>query len=462
MNFASLLFAAFLPVVLAIDLGVRRHAPLRTLWRLLASYAFYAAWDWRFLGLILTSTLVDYVAARRIEAARASQRGARRWLLLSVGVNLGILVACKYAGFFAEGFADLAGAVGWQVGTPTLQVLLPVGVSFYTFQTIGYTVDVYRGDVAAERSLPTFALFVAWFPQLVAGPIERAGRLLPQIHTPRAVTWQAVHRAVCLIAVGLFKKVVLADNIAYVVNRVFEAGDPARGDVLIGVYAFAIQIYCDFSGYTDIARGTSKLFGVELMQNFDRPYLASSPRAFWQRWHISLSTWFRDYVYIPLGGGRTHAVRNVLVVFALAGLWHGAAWTFLAWGLFHGLWLLAWRAAGGDTAHGRDGWRTPLGILITFHGVCFGWLLFRAASLTDAWRLLTSNGASVLGDVEWRIVLGCAGMCVLAAVLRTRSTRRDWIFGLPFPVRVGAYLVLWFGIVLYGVVRASPFVYFQF
>lgn len=461
MNFASFLFAGFLPLVLLVDLIVRRRRGLRTTCRLLASYAFYAAWDWRFLGLILASTVVDYVAARRIEQARSRGGRGRVWLGVSLAVNLGILVACKYAGFFVEGFGDLLRLVGLSATTPTLHVLLPVGVSFYTFQTLGYVVDVYRGGLPAERNLPTFALFVAWFPQLVAGPIERASRMLPQLREQASVSWATVQRAVCLIATGLFKKVVLADNLARVVDAVYAAEDPARADVWIATYAFALQILCDFSGYTDMARGASKLFGIELMHNFDRPYLAASPRAFWQRWHISLSTWYRDYVYIPLGG-RLGGARAVLGVFLLAGLWHGAAWTFVAWGLLHGIWLLLWRAAGGDATHGTAGWRRPLGILITFHGVCLGWLLFRAPSLEAAWRLLTSRGESVLDAALWQTFFACALTCCVAAGLRAWRGRRDWIFDLPAVARVGAYLVLWFGLVLYGVVRVTPFVYFRF
>ncbi len=462
MTFSSLTFAAFLALLLSVHLLARRRLWTRNALLLVASYTFYAAWDARFLTLIVGSTIVDYVAARCI----AGKRGPRRvWLLLSIVANLGLLAAFKYFGFFVENFAALAAGLGWHPDLPTLGLALPVGISFHTFQTLGYTIDVYRGRVEAERNVLTFALFVAYFPQLVAGPIERAGRLLPQLRIARPLCWSQLQRGFLLVATGLFKKVVIADNVAFVVNGVFDASAPAQIDVLIAAYAFAIQIYCDFSAYTDIARGVSKWFGIELVHNFDRPYLASTPRAFWRRWHISLSTWFRDYVYVPLGGrtGAHGAVRStliVLIVFVLAGLWHGAAWTFLCWGLFHGTWLVAWRAVCG--AGDRARWPHALSVLATFHGVCLGWLLFRADSIEQCFQLLTASGASVLGPIEWRIFASCTIVCVVAAALRAKLRRRDWVFALPFPARVAVYLVLWFGVVLFGVTDELPFLYFQF
>lgn len=464
MTFNSLLFAAFLGVVFPVYLLLRRHVTARNSFLLLSSYVFYAAWDVRFLGLIVLSTLTDYLVARALDRPR----GRRKLLLsISIALNLGLLVTFKYLGFFSESLQGLAGSLGWHLDTPTVELLLPVGISFYTFQTLGYTIDVYRRQVPAERSLLTFALFVAFFPQLVAGPIERARRLLPQLNAVRPFDRDQLYRGFFLIWWGLFKKVVIADNVARVVDVVFGSGAPTGLDVLVGSYAFAIQIYCDFSGYTDIARGVAKCLGVELTPNFRQPYLAEGPQAFWRRWHISLSTWFRDYLYIPLGGarhGRARTARNVLIVFLLAGLWHGAALTFALWGLLHGLWLcLAQLAPKAATARGR--WRQALAVLLTFHGICLLWILFRAESIQQAGVLfgrLGAGGVSVLDAHLWRLFLVCASCLLTASTWRRLKGRPDWAFALPMPLRAALYLVLWFGIVLFGVTEGSEFIYFQF
>ncbi|MDF1700408.1 MAG: MBOAT family protein [Planctomycetota bacterium] len=459
MTFASLPFLVFLLALLPVHALLRRRVGLRNLFLLAASYLFYAAWDPRFLGLIVLSTVVDYLAARRMERPEAHRRA---WLLLSVCVNLGLLASFKYFDFFAAGFSALAASVGWHVDAPTLGLVLPVGISFYTFQTLGYTIDVYRREFPAERNLLHFALFVAWFPQLVAGPIERARNLLPQLRAVPPLSGAQLQRGFYLIAAGLFKKVVLADNAAYVVDRVFGAAAPAGLDVWVAAYAFAIQIYCDFSGYTDMARGVSKCLGIELAHNFDRPYLAQDPRAFWRRWHITLGAWFRDYLYLPLGGrgGGLAGAARVLLVFGLAGLWHGAAWTFVLWGLGHGIWLLAWRALGRSAP--RTGAGAVLCVLVTFHLVCAGWLLFRAESLAQLGGMLTAGGSSVLDAACWRIVAAASVVALVAALLRTRVGVRSFVFALPLPARVAVYLFFWFGVVLFGVTDASPFLYFRF
>jgi alginate O-acetyltransferase complex protein AlgI len=458
-TFASLPFLAFLLVLLPLHALLRQRVVPRNLLLLAASYLFYAAWDPRFLGLIALSTLVDFVAGRRLERSEARRRA---WLLLSVCVNLGLLATFKYFDFFAAGFSELAGGIGWHLDAPTLGLILPVGISFYTFQTLGYTIDVYRRESPAERSLLHFALFVAWFPQLVAGPIERARNLLPQLRAVQPLRMAQFQRGFYLIAAGLFKKVVIADNAAYVVDRVFGAADPSGVDVWIAGYAFAIQIFCDFSGYTDMARGVSKCLGIELAHNFDRPYLAQDPRAFWRRWHITLGAWFRDYLYLPLGGrgGGAAGAARVLIVFGLAGLWHGAAWTFLLWGLGHGAWLLAWRVVGRSAP--RTGLGAVLSVTVTFHVVCAGWLLFRADSLAQLGGMLTAGGSSVLDAASWRIVAAASVVALGAALLRTRAGYRSFVFSLPLPARVAVYLLFWFGITLFGVTDALPFLYFRF
>jgi len=468
--FNSLEFAAFLAVVLALYGLLPHRAQNRLL--LVASYAFYAAWDWRFLGLIATSTLVDYAVALGISRSRDARR-RRALLVLSVATNLGILGYFKYAGFFSEALGDLLAALGLSVPRLALDVVLPVGISFYTFQSLSYTVDVYRGEVEPTRDPLDFALYVAFFPQLVAGPIERGRRLLPQVLRPRRVTRGALASGAWLILWGTYKKVVVADNLAAVVDAVYAPGsDPVGAEVLAATYAFAFQIYCDFSGYTDVARGVARLMGFELMKNFDLPYLATSPADLWRRWHISLSTWLRDYLYVPLGGnrggvGRTY--RNLLLTMLLGGLWHGAAWTFVAWGAFHGAALCAHRALRGRlervapaSARGRAAW-WALRVVATFHLTCFSWLLFRAASLGDVGRLLASPWGEAGRVGDW-LLPGAVLVGPLLAMWAWQARRRDpeVVLGAPFAVRVLVYAGLGLGIILLGEDGGAPFIYFQF
>jgi alginate O-acetyltransferase complex protein AlgI len=314
-------------------------------WLLLAaSYYFYAAWDWRFLGLLMASTIVDYTCALAIARAAAPRR-RRALLVLSLAFNLTLLGFFKYFNFFADNLHVIFSALGWSVDFVTLRVLLPIGISFYTFMTMSYVIDVYRREIPATRDLLDFAVFVAFFPHLVAGPILRAARLLPQIDAPRRITREQLRDGAWLIAWGYFQKVFVADNLAALADAVFApAAQPSGINVLVGVYAFAFQIYGDFAGYSNIARGTSKLMGIELIENFRFPYFVRTPQIFWRHWHISLSTWLRDYLYIPLGGSRGpewKTWRNLIITMGLGGLWHGAAWTFVIWGLYHGVLLVA-------------------------------------------------------------------------------------------------------------------------
>src|SRR3982751_809052 len=315
---------------------------------LVASYYFYAAWDYRFLGLLVASTLVDYTCGLALAAIR-DQRRRRAVMWLSIGFNLTLLGFFKYFNFFADNLHVIFGALGWRLDFVMLRVLLPVGISFYTFVTMSYVIDVYRREITPSRNLLDFAVFVAYFPHLVAGPILRATKLLPQIATPRRITSMQIREGLWLIAWGFFQKIFVADNLAPIASRVFAPGAHETGiNVLLGTYAFAFQIYGDFAGYSNIARGTSKLMGIELIENFRFPYLVRSAQDFWKHWHISLSTWLRDYLYIPLGGSRGSAWRtrrNLLITMVLGGLWHGAAWTFVLWGLYHGVLLIAYRGA---------------------------------------------------------------------------------------------------------------------
>ncbi len=362
-----------------------------------ASYLFYGAWDYRFLVLIFLSTVVDYYLSLRIATA-TSNRVRGRYLVFSCIANLGLLGFFKYYGFFITNAETLLATLGFQSDIPYLRVVLPLGISFYTFQTLSYTIDVYRGRIQPTRSFLNYALYVAYFPQLVAGPIERAERLLPQIEGARKVLSANITSGCWLILWGFFKKIVIADNLAVVVDRAFGGGATPGGlECLVAVYAFAFQIYCDFSGYSDIARGLSSLFGIDIMKNFQLPYMARNPREFWQRWHISLSTWLRDYLYCSLGGNRGgpwKTYRNLLVTMVLGGLWHGAGWTFVAWGFFHGAILVVHRLFVGKNFKNSNGPSNILGDCLKrvgmFHMICLGWLLFRADSLTQVLEFLVA------------------------------------------------------------------------
>jgi alginate O-acetyltransferase complex protein AlgI len=348
-----------------------------------------------FLILIATSTVIDYCAARGMEAYPHHRR---RFLWLSVVSNFGMLGFFKYFNFFVENVAGVLASAGISVSEPTLRILLPVGISFYTFQAMSYTIDVYRGELRARRNLLDVAVFVSFFPHLVAGPIQRASFLLPQVEAARRFSPEKARTGFILICWGFFKKLVIADNVGVIANKVFVLADPTFYILWAGVFAFAIQIYADFSAYTDIARGTSRWLGFELTENFAHPYMARSPADFWRRWNISLSSWFRDYVYIPLGGSRHGTwmwARNVLVTFLLSGLWHGASWNYVLWGLYHGLLLLVTqlpahlmpqRAAVGS---GVARWLLVPRIAGMFLLTNIGWLLFREVELHAIVRDLT-------------------------------------------------------------------------
>ncbi len=525
---------------------------------LVASYVFYGFWDYRFLFLILISTVIDYigglgVAGVRLGAGRlaalaglivasalllctpidyrqlaaAALAGdaervapclphalgdfwvvlttagvtagygaalpllyglpapARRkaFLTISMVANLAILGFFKYCDFFLVSLKDLLDAVGWSVPIGTLGIILPAGISFYTFQAMSYTIDIYRGEAEPTENFGDFALFVCFFPHLVAGPIMRAHTLLPQVVGTRTLRPGAAEEGLFLVVIGLFKKLVVADNLAPIAAAVFgrfaggealSAQDAPNGlDVLVGVYAFAFQIYGDFSGYSSIARGISKWLGYELVINFDNPYLAVSPSDFWRRWHISLSSWLRDYLYIALGGNRRGTAimyRNLLLTMLLGGLWHGANWTFLAWGLYHGLLLCGFRLLpGGDPRPGggvfnRLYWLVS--VVAMFHLTCLGWLLFRADTIGGAAHMLAALGG------EWHVsTLAVGGLAMIAfhagpmfaweslfgSEKRLPELRaRHWLLG----AAVLVYLVVM--LLLFSAEKSSEFIYFQF
>ena len=344
MFFNSLQFAVFFLIVYGLYLNLPHRLQNRML--LVASYVFYGAWDWRFLSLIAISTVIDFYCGQAMHKSTSDSR-RKRFLLISLTANLGMLGFFKYFGFFSESLSLLFSEFGVNLDPITLNIVLPVGISFYTFQTLSYTIDIYRRDMKPCKDFLDFALFVSFFPQLVAGPIERARRLLPQLTKPRHIDLKLVSGGIYLIAWGLFKKIVIADNLGVYVDSTFANVEFANGEVLIAVLAFAFQIYCDFSGYSDIARGLARMLGIKLMLNFNLPYIARNPSDFWRRWHISLSTWLRDYLYLSLGGNRKGNRRtyvNLFTVMLLGGLWHGAAWNFVLWGAYHGLLLGIHRA----------------------------------------------------------------------------------------------------------------------
>jgi alginate O-acetyltransferase complex protein AlgI len=362
-----------------------------------SSYFFYGYVHPWFLILIAASTAIDYCAARGMEAWPARRRA---FLWLSVISNFGMLGFFKYFDFFAENVAAALGALGVSVSEPTLRILLPVGISFYTFQAMSYTIDVYRGELRARRSLLDLAVFISFFPHLVAGPIQRATFLLPQVESPRRFVPEQARRGFVLIVWGFFKKLVIADNVGVIANKVFALGDPTFYILWAGVFAFAMQIYADFSAYTDIARGTSRWLGFELTENFDHPYMARSPADFWRRWNISLSSWFRDYVYIPLGGSRAGGgtwARNILITFLLSGFWHGASWNYVLWGFYHGVLLILTRGRPGPQPP-RPAWRAVPQIAGMFGLTLIGWLLFRETELAAIVRdlRLSPFGVSAL------------------------------------------------------------------
>ncbi len=440
---------------------------------LLASYLFYGAWDWRFLGLLWFSTVADYTLALLIDRAR-SARLRKRLLVVSLVLNLGVLGFFKYFGFFFHELVELAARLGWETGLEPLRILLPVGISFYTFQTIAYVVDVYRGEIKPERDLLNFSLFVVFFPQLVAGPIERARHLLPQMRNRRTFNWDKITQGGWLIAWGYFQKIAIADNMAAWVEPVFSStrAHVPWPELLLGVYAFALQIYCDFCGYSNIARGVAHWLGFDLSRNFIQPYFADSIQDFWRRWHVTLSRWLRDYLYIPLGGNRTgHATRNLMLTMLLGGLWHGANWTFLWWGAFHGGLLAINRFMSSDkpSTSSPNGLGRALRIVGTFHLVAFGWLLFRSADMAQVFHLVADGWGSLI-DGDWGdvprlgfLIVGMAWAIVGVHDYWCLRLNSEYpLLALPLVPRTLTYTGLAVILITLGNFGSSDFIYFQF
>jgi D-alanyl-lipoteichoic acid acyltransferase DltB (MBOAT superfamily) len=445
---------------------------------LAASLFFYGSWDWRFLFLLFVTVVIDFYVAAYLEKLKdegASDSKRKSVLAISMATNLIILGFFKYFNFFAGSLAALLGHLHLHVPYHTLNIILPIGVSFYTFQSMSYTIDVYRGELRATKSFWDFALFVSFFPHLVAGPIMHANVLVPQVTSPRKTTRAQVIQGIHLIIWGFWKKVFVADNLAPIVNQVFTMPTPTGFQTLMGVYAFAWQIYCDFSGYTDIARGVAKLMGFELTLNFNLPYFSTSPKEFWTRWHISLSTWLRNYLYIPLGGSRSTSAkvyRNLMITMILGGLWHGAAWNFVLWGFYQGALLVVHRlleptldrlfaARSAFTRAVSFGFR----VFVMFQLTCYGWLLFRAQSFTQI-QQMTASLLHPLAGFDRVLLLKVAAFSVPLILVQCIQYYSGKLQFLEFRWMTPEFRVAGYAVIAYFVVfrAAQPqaFIYFQF
>lgn len=473
MLFNTWTFAIFLPTVLLIYYHLNRK--WQNFFLLVASYVFYGWWDYRFCALLAISTFVDFFCGLGI-ASTKSILSRKILLATSCFVNLGILSFFKYFNFFADSVSHLFEMAGFRPDFPTLSIILPVGISFYTFQTLSYSIDVYRFKIEPTRNLIDFALYVSFFPQLVAGPIERATRLLPQIQSKRTITWEMLSSGIVLIMIGLCRKIAIADAVAPTVNRIF--AEPNRCgslELLFGVFIFSLQIYCDFAGYSDIARGTAKMLGIDLIKNFEHPYFSTNISEFWRRWHISLSTWLRDYLYFPLGGNRKGSLityRNLFITMLLGGLWHGANWTFVVWGGLHGLYLAVHKVF----LKGRKPitWNRPMQIMrspaeilklmLTFLLVSLTWIFFRCQNFNDVWSylagILAFQGGLPIQELKWFTVT----LTLLLAIDIPQYITQNHTVVIEWPVvlRVVSYTAVVLAMFALRSNGKIPFIYFQF
>lgn len=478
MLFNSIQFALFLPIVFILYWFVTsRNLKFQNSLLLFSSYFFYACWDWRFMFLLIFSTLLDYFTGIKMHKAENSNR-KRFWFWLSIVINLGFLGIFKYFNFFANSFAEAFSFFGWHISPWTLNVILPVGISFYTFHGLSYVIDIYKGRIQPEYNFIDYAVFVSFFPLLVAGPIERATHLLPQIKKQRRFSYEKAVDGLRQILWGLFKKIVIADQCAEYANMIFDNSSNYSGSTLVlGALFFTFQIYGDFSGYSDIALGTARLFGIELLRNFAFPYFSRDIAEFWRRWHISLSTWFRDYLYIPLGGskgGTMMKVRNTCIIFLVSGFWHGANWTFIAWGALNAIYFLPLLLTKSNrdnieiVAKGRifPSLRDCLSILLTFCLTVLAWIFFRARDMHHAIQyisgILSHSLFSIPTVLPWIVLvliivfisiewIGREQQYALASI--DKNLKRPFRYAIYYTIIVA---VFWFG----G--KDQQFIYFQF
>ena len=482
MLFNSTDFLIFLPAVFLVYwFIVNKSLKLQNLFIAIASYVFYGWWDWRFLSLIGISTIVDYSVGRGLAKARTPK--IRKLLLLtSIFVNLGFLGFFKYFNFFVDSFVSAFSALGVTLNSPSLSLILPVGISFYTFQTLSYTIDVYRRKLDPTTDIVAFAAYVGFFPQLVAGPIERAINLLPQFQKTRKFNYSESVNGLQQILWGMFKKIVIADRCAEIANLVFSHPSRYTGSALIfGVILFSFQIYGDFSGYSDIAIGTARLFGFNLMKNFAFPYFSRDIAEFWRRWHISLTTWFRDYLYIPLGGSRVGVrkkIRNIFIVFLTSGFWHGASWSFVIWGTIHAIYYLPLQIFDRHrkniqiVAKARlfPSFLEVINMLGTFTLVAFGWIFFRAENIDHAVSFIKhmiSRSIFSIPNLPIRELLITLGLLVLFLILEWLGRENEYAIETLFVkqpriFRWGFYAGLIFLIGMFMQTKETPFIYFQF
>jgi alginate O-acetyltransferase complex protein AlgI len=483
MLFNSLDFVLFLPIVfMAYWFVAKGNRKRQNSLLLISSYFFYSCWDWRFLFILIFSTLLDYYTGIKMSEA-VNQKLKRFWFLLSIIVNVGLLGVFKYFNFFAASFAEAASNIGLAISPWVLKVVLPVGISFYTFHGMSYVIDIYRNRIKPERDFVDYALFVSFFPLLVAGPIERATHLLPQFKKLRTFDYSKTVDGLRQILWGLFKKILIADNCAEFANLIFNNSSDYNGStLLLGAIFFSFQIYGDFSGYSDIALGTARLFGIELLRNFAFPYFSRDIAEFWRRWHISLSTWFRDYVYIPLGGSKVSLfkkVRNTFIIFIISGFWHGANWTFIAWGALNALYFMPLLLSNSNrdnvelVAKGKffPSVRELFSILFTFVLTVFAWIFFRSESIEHAMLYISEILSPSLFLLPSFIGIGRAVLPVCLVVFfvliewngrecqyAIENSGRNW----PRSIRWAFYSLLIFAIGMFMPSVESPFIYFQF
>ncbi|WP_264535031.1 MBOAT family O-acyltransferase [Flavobacterium sp. N1736] len=483
MFFNSITFAVFLPIVFFLYWFIfNKTKSTQNALLIVASYYFYSCWDWRFLFLLVFSTFLDYYTGIQIEKGK-SERSRKFWFWLSIIVNLGFLAVFKYYNFFADSFSHLLNSAGFKASPILLEVILPVGISFYTFHGLSYVIDIYYKRIKAEYNFVDYSLFVSYFPLLVAGPIERATHLLPQVKVKREFDYSNAVDGLRQVLWGLFKKVVIADNCAYYANLAFDNPDSNSGSTLVlGVIFFAFQIYGDFSGYSDIAIGISKLFGIDLLRNFNYPYFSRDIAEFWRRWHISLSSWFRDYVYIPLGGSKGSKftqIRNVLIIFIVSGFWHGANWTFIVWGLLNALFILPsvfFKTNRNNLdliakERSYPTFKELIQMTRTFAIICFAWIFFRAKDLNTAFsyikRIFSSSLFTIPRFDSKPISIKILLMLILFLLIK-EWTSRSHSYALymkdsksPYS-RWALYFLIFILISIWGVTAKTEFIYFAF
>jgi alginate O-acetyltransferase complex protein AlgI len=476
MLFNSIEFLLFLPTIFILYWFVfNKNLKYQNSLILVSSYVFYGWWDYRFLSLIFLSTIVDYVIGLNI-SNQSSKKKQKLLLWVSILFNLSVLGFFKYYNFFVDSWVELFSSVGYEIKSVwTLNIILPVGISFYTFQTMSYTIDIYRKKLEPTKDFISFASFVSFFPQLVAGPIERASNLLPQILKKREFQYEQGIQGLRLILWGMFKKVVIADSLAPIVDDIFSNyQDFGGGTLWLGAIYFAFQIYCDFSGYSDIAIGTSKLFGFELMSNFKFPYFSRNIGEFWRRWHISLSTWFRDYLYIPLGGskeGKWKSLKNIIIIFLVSGFWHGANWTFIFWGLFHSILFLPTFMFNKNRKYTSSiiavntllpSLKEFINVVTTFLLVTIGWVFFRSESIGDSFSYLSSMDFNINSFTHLSPKLVFYILTLILVEWTQRFDERNLFFNFPKLILRIFVIICVFLILINFKKESQQFIYFDF